>query len=367
MSQCSDCYNGCVNITSDQCIKYTGIDIPSLEISNGDPVGHVIHQLTDFLLSVMNGTGVTPTIDPVILCDYIKSFLPAPYTGLTLNDFVTALVRAACSLDQDVTTLENLYTSLQADYTLGCLTGVNANSGTHAILQATITKLCTINTALGALALDVSTNYVRKDEINAYIANYLTVIAPANVIRNRMIPYVAVEYYGSVANFDADGKGIGDWEQVYLCNGMNGTPDKRGRLPVGAINGVPSSVILDSEVNPLSDPTFNHDYIVGQKEGSNSVILSEAQMPAHTHTASTVVTDPGHAHPLPITDSDSGGPQLPHYFGVDAINNIGTADTSTNTTGISVSVSNANKGGSGKHDNVPPVLACLYIMYIPTV
>ena len=31
---CTNCYNGCVEIVSDKCVRYTGDSIPSLEIAS---------------------------------------------------------------------------------------------------------------------------------------------------------------------------------------------------------------------------------------------------------------------------------------------------------------------------------------------
>ena len=31
------CYNGCVNVISDDCVRYTGADIPALGIQTNDP------------------------------------------------------------------------------------------------------------------------------------------------------------------------------------------------------------------------------------------------------------------------------------------------------------------------------------------
>jgi hypothetical protein len=42
-----------------------------------------------------------------------------------------------------------------------------------------------------------------------------------------MVPYSVLEYYGPLNNFDVTGKGLGDWDKVYLCNGLNSIPIKR--------------------------------------------------------------------------------------------------------------------------------------------
>ena len=60
----------------------------------------------------------------------------------------------------------------------------------------------------------------------------------------------------------------------YLCDGTNGTPNLTDRFVVGA----------------------GASYSVGGTGGANSVTLTTNNMPSHTHTATSVVTDPGHYH-----------------------------------------------------------------------
>ncbi|BCU97892.1 MAG: hypothetical protein CM15mV19_1420 [uncultured marine virus] len=45
---CSNCYNGCTEITSDKCVKYTGVDVPILGIKNGDSLSYVEQALITF-------------------------------------------------------------------------------------------------------------------------------------------------------------------------------------------------------------------------------------------------------------------------------------------------------------------------------
>lgn len=42
---CESCYNGCVEIVSDQCVRYTGISSLPLEIETGDNLQTVIEDL----------------------------------------------------------------------------------------------------------------------------------------------------------------------------------------------------------------------------------------------------------------------------------------------------------------------------------
>jgi len=364
MSNCNNCYNGCAEIVSDQCVKYTGVDIPELGIENGDTLAHVEEQITSYLVDAIDGTGIKLTIDPLIICNLVNQYLPvcASCTTISVLDIVTALIKAACDLQTQVNVLDGRIDVIEANYTVGCLTGVTATSGTHAILQAVITKLCTVEASLAALALNVSTNYVKLADLNSLIAAYLATLAPVTQQSQKMVPYTVVEYYGPLTNFDAGGVGISalGWNKVYLCNGANGTPDKRGRLPVGVTN-VPGG----GAFNPIVDPAIsgNPTYTLGMTQGQNTVVLSVAQMPTHTHAASVVVTDPGHFHTISNQSDDEAGSGKVAVGGNPPEGTNPVTDSAT--TGISVTVTNASQGASAAHTNIPPVLACYYIMYIP--
>ena len=121
-----------------------------------------------------------------------------------------------------------------------------------------------------------------------------------------------------------------------LCDGSNSTPDLRGRFIIGAQG--------DS----------GNTYDVGDTGGSETHTLTTAEMPSHTHTATSTVTDPGHSHVLPY--GDSGG----EFDGWDGSGNSST--TNSATTGITVSTTNASTGGGGAHENRPPYYALCYIM-----
>jgi hypothetical protein len=120
----------------------------------------------------------------------------------------------------------------------------------------------------------------------------------------------------------------------YLCNGSNGTPDLRDRFVIGAGN----------------------NYSVAQTGGTaDSIVVS------HTHTATSVVTDPGHVHqnilqPQPTSAGD-GVPQSPISGGTQRSTTMGSA-----TTGITVATTNTSTGTSGTGANIPPYYALCYIM-----
>jgi len=88
--------------------------------------------------------------------------------------------------------------------------------------------------------------------------------------------------------------------------------------------------------------------------GNNSLTLSTAQMPTHTHT----VTDPGHTHTIPRPSGGGSftGPQ--HVAGVGSTTTGTLFSTLSATTGIT----NANTGSGSGFDNQPAYLEMQYII-----
>jgi microcystin-dependent protein len=372
---CSNCFNGCTEIVSDQCVKYTGIDIPSLEISNGDTLSAVQSKITEFILSLSNGTGINPIIEQEDLCELISSFLPVCDT-INLNDVLSALFKSICFLNSGVESCQNDISTINASYSIGCLEGVQSTSNTHDILQAAINKLCQTDAALTALALDVATNYVKISDLNTLIQAYLDSIAPTSLQKNKMVPYVAYEYYGPLTNFDITGAGSGEWVDVYLCNGNNGTPDRRGRTAVGTTDGSMQGGAMSATVNP--SVSGNPSYSLAGVAGQNNVSLTVNQIPSHTHTATATSTASPHSH-FTTRNAETG-------FTINSINPVvrkrsygnndsynlssgsGTADvgpTSPSTVSVSTSVVVNATGGSLPHTNVQPTIGAYFIMYIP--
>jgi len=362
MAQCSDCYNGCSEISTDKCIKYTGVDVPELDIKKGDSLSFVEQALITFLTSTINGTGIQITIDSGDYCTLVTQYLQACET-VTALDLFKALVKAACNLQTQVDDAVAATGTIEANYTVDCLSGVSAGDGTHAIVQAVITKLCEIDLALTALAADVDTNYVKLSDLNGLIASYIASTSTASRYYTRMIPYVAVEYYGPLTGFDASGAGIigTEWEKIYLCNGDNGTPDHRGRVGVGATS-TPGVIAMDSAVDPgvLGNPAYT---VLDTAHGTNTIILDETQIPSHTH----VLTDPGHTHDVSVTSSDS---DAPNGILTNPVFDNATYASGTNPPGLLVDstvtgITLSNTGGGLSHNNYQPGIGCYFIMYIP--
>jgi len=108
-----------------------------------------------------------------------------------------------------------------------------------------------------------------------------------------------------------------------LCDGSNSTPDLRNRFVVGA----------------------GSTYAVGATGGSADAIVV-----SHTHT----INDSGHLHSIPA----SSGAGSQNAFGNGGINDNGSYNSATATTGITVNTT----GSSGTNANLPPYYALCYIM-----
>ena len=366
MSTCSNCYNGCTEIVSDRCVKYTGIDVPVLGIKTGDSLSFVEQALITFLVSTLDGTGIKIDLGSTVVCTLVNRYLPT-CGDLTIVDISKALIEAACDLQEqaddivaDIVVINDQLDTIEADYTVKCLIdetpSITPSSGTHAILQATIDTLC-------ALALDLDTNYVRYDELDELIQVYLDT-STSGAISNKMVPYAVVPYFGPITFFNSSGAGTGDWNRIFLCNGNNGTPDLRGRALTGVINGVPGPT-MSPAVDPAASAA-NPNYSLFDPAGSNQITLQDTQIPLHTHpnTASSTAIDTGHTHgnaPGALIKSDG----LPYYSS--GFDNGGT--TATGFANIQVTTTIVNVpgpvGGGLPHANIQPVVACYYIMYIP--
>jgi microcystin-dependent protein len=152
---------------------------------------------------------------------------------------------------------------------------------------------------------------------------------------NALVPAgVIVMWSGSIASIPSG------WA---LCNGSNSTPDLRDRFIVGA----------------------GSLYSVANTGGSNSVTLTPAQLPSHTHS----ITDPGHKHNIlgqsggDNNDNNNsqrfaGGDKSPTESAFFFTN---TTANQTSTTSITINSTGSNQ----PHENRPPFYALAYIMKLP--
>jgi microcystin-dependent protein len=112
-----------------------------------------------------------------------------------------------------------------------------------------------------------------------------------------------------------------------LCNGANGTPNLIDKFVLGAGTSAPA---------------------VGATGGSKDAIVVN-----HTHA----VTDPGHAHTIPLYNGISSGSFVKNTS-LSTQQGTQTPGTNSATTGISI----AATGAAGTNANLPPYYALCYIM-----
>jgi hypothetical protein len=373
---CSNCYNGCSEIVSDKCVKYTGVDVPILGIKNGDSLSYVEQALITFLTSTLDGSGIIiPLPESLEICEVVSKYIPE-CSELTPPILFEVLIKAACDIQSQLDVVKSTLGSIVTGYDVDCLQGVDEDSSIKQVLQAVIDKLCTLSDDFDGFQIDVETNYVKLSDLNDLIQAYLDSITPVmDQQYKKMVPFTVVEYYGPLSNFDGTGKGILalGWDKVYLCNGLNSTPDKRGRLAVGAISTVPGPA-LDPAVAP---GTFNPNYTLGYTTGTNFFAITNSnQLPPHTHNSTATVSFPPHRHKF---SDDSNNPTDPLRTGNDIIvSGSGTAAISGTNTGsgriyetsataltTTITPTITTTGSSSPIGHIPPVLACYYIMYIP--
>jgi len=142
--------------------------------------------------------------------------------------------------------------------------------------------------------------------------------------------------------------GVGDGSTTFNI------PDKRRRVAVGS-GGTGTGVLGNT---------------VGNVGGSETIILTTAQMPAHNHPASSSssVSDPTHNHNNSGTGSPgtvgSGTATIAGAFGGNFLAAGLAAVMNPALTGISVSTSTttSNTGGGSAHDNIQPSLVLTSII-----
>jgi hypothetical protein len=122
-----------------------------------------------------------------------------------------------------------------------------------------------------------------------------------------------------------------------LCNGSSSTPDLRDKFIIGAT--------ADSGGAAKTNITGTPSQTGGSKDAS---------LPSHTHTATSTVTDPGHFH----TSTVLSGSNVNANPGVQ----VGSGNTGTAVTGITVATSNSTEGVSATNANLVPYYALAFIM-----
>jgi microcystin-dependent protein len=90
---------------------------------------------------------------------------------------------------------------------------------------------------------------------------------------------------------------------------------------------------------------------------------ADAVVVSHTHTATSSVVDPGHAHTIVDGQVNTRTNPFFNWVGTGGASvGVSGANTNTNTTGITVSTTNSTEGVSGTNANLPPYLGINFII-----
>lgn len=353
MPNCQDCFRNCDVVTSDRCVEYTGADIACLGICKGDTLYEFEVAIAEQVCALLIGHNIDLS-EVTLPCTFLTSIQGT--ADKNLINILNTLATATCSLKTLIDEI-NAQLDITFSYNTACLTGLPTAPTRDDILQATILKVCADSARIAAIEADYVTN-----------ANLCTLVqacigsggggggggGTSTQFKDRMVPNCPIPYIGPLSNFDNTGKGLSanGFDKIYLMNGLNNTPDWRGRSPIGAINNVPGGV-LDSVVDPSIPQNAGNNYNLSQKVGQASVTLTNPQVPAHTHQ----VIDPGHRHH--ITGYIGGGT---YQFSSGSGNFwFKDPDTAIATTGISL----GSSGGNQPHTNLQPSIGTYFIIYLP--
>lgn len=154
-----------------------------------------------------------------------------------------------------------------------------------------------------------------------------------------------------------------------LCDGTNGTPDLKGRFIVGF--GTRDSIIRTAAGSTMLGDDI--DFQINNKGGTDAVILSEEQLPAHNHSAS-MSNGGAHTHDIYFGGWDSGGLiSARTHLAVDdnsCCSNIGTdtgqpdhvAELGPDDGSHKHTVTIGSTGANKVHENLPPYYVLAFIM-----
>lgn len=344
---CIDCLSNCPDNITDKCITVTVDDSELLGTCKNTSLFTVLKKIITINESYSDGSGIS--ISGLTGCTLV------PLTSGNVKDLIQAVYTGICSLD---TRLDEVEDSLIPTITFdtACLTGLPTSPTRDDILKATVTKTCSLDSRVTS----IENTYIKTTDVCSVVQNCITGSASTDY-KDKMVPYVAYPYFGPLSNFDSSGTGItaNGFSKVYLCVGQTiggfPLPDGRGRSFIGANINVPGGS-LDSAVDPSNPQNSGYGFAMGNKKGSFTHSLTITEEAPHTHS----VNDPGHSHDYNTFTTANGG-SLQNGFATNHSSNYNVQESSTEVTGITI----GSAGGGQPHNNTHPVVACVYIMYIP--
>lgn len=215
--------------------------------------------------------------------------------------------------------------------------GVNGTSGTIAPDLSTLTINGTDVTATAAelnIMDGVTATAAEINHLDGVTSNIQTQLDAVNSFPSGGI----IMWSGTIANIPSG------W---VLCDGTNSTPNLKDRFIVGS----------------TSDSGQTHD--IGDTGGANSLTLTEAQLPAHTHGAGTLATSSAGAHTHDFTSYSQGTGSVSMQL---SSSNLEGPTARTNTTDSAgahthnITGSTGSVGSGSSIDNRPAYYALAFIM-----
>lgn len=360
--------NNCPGETlSSNCIVWQGSDIACLNIVKGQSITELENAVATKVCTLLTNVDLST----VTLCDELIALMADK--DKTIANLFQTLIDYSCTLKEliDSFTGNSENNPLTLDYK--CLdvqldpcnpTQYNLQN----ILQILINNFCDLKTAFTQLNTEINTTInnsifsslsdtLQTCQTNRIQSNPLT---KKITLRGFVPPYCPIAYVGPLDYFDSSGKGLDNGPMCgwYLCNGNNSTPDYRGRVLVGVVQGI-SGGTLSAEVDPTLPKNAGANYALGDTGGEVTHRLTTSEMPSHNHP----LNDPGHIHNLNNFDMYLGGPSSGGAGGT----NIGVQGVTrpniailSHTTGITV----GNRGDNAYHENRMPYKAVNYIMML---
>lgn len=120
-------------------------------------------------------------------------------------------------------------------------------------------------------------------------------------------------------------------------------------------------------------PDLRDKFVIGAKQDDTGVAKTnvtgaltqsggskDAVSVAHSHTASSAVTDPGHFHSVLPEGAGTGAGAGNYLTGATANSSYGNLSTGSKTTGITVATTVNSDGVSGTNQNLPPYYALAF-------
>lgn len=290
-------------------LTVTGVTFGTLAVNDAVLHSSILNATT--ISGLGTGTGNTGTY--TLSYTGSTSSFTGSISGTTLT--VTAVASGTLIKDQVITG-----GSVTAGTTIvSQLTGTTGGIGTYTV---SISQTRTSASLTGTFTLASTTLTINSTTLR------VSAVASGTLSVNQFLTGTGIDFGVNIASLGTGTGGVG----TYTLN----TGESFASTTISASGGVVT---------------------VGATGGSaNAIVVS------HTHTATSTVTDPGHAHTIGTADGNfaltvTSDPAKRQDADADSTYNSGSQ-----TTGITVATTNASTGSSGTNANLPPYYSLCYIM-----